>query len=61
MPKEAIREQMSMLIEASEAGLITDINLANAQYAALAKRLAVLEGQEIQPASQDANVIASYG
>tara|TARA_R100000951_G_C2652460_1_gene184816 strand:- start:574 stop:1902 length:1329 start_codon:yes stop_codon:yes gene_type:complete len=61
MPKEAIREQMSMLIKASEAGLITDINLANAEYAALAKRLAVLEGQEIQPASQDANVIASYG
>ena len=61
MPKEAIREQMSMIIKASEAGLITDIKLANTKYAALEKRLALLEGQETKPASQDANVIASYG
>jgi len=61
MPKEALLSQMTNLIKASEAGLITDMEAAMVQYNALAKRYAELEGQETKPASEDANVIASYG
>lgn len=37
MPKEALLSQMTNLIKASEAGLITDMEAAMVQYNALAK------------------------
>ena len=61
MDKNSILARMTNLTKALEAGLITDIEAAQVQYSALAAKLAELEGQETKPASEDANVIASYG
>ena len=61
MDKNSILARMTNLTKALEAGLITDIAAAQVQYSALAAKLAELEGQETKPASEDANVIASYG
>jgi hypothetical protein len=61
MDKNSILARMTNLIKASEAGLITDMEAATIQYNALAAKLAELESQETKPASEDANVIASYG
>ena len=61
MPKETILAQMKLINDAVESGVIQDMEAAQAQYNALAAKLAELEGQETKPAGQDANVIASYG
>jgi len=61
MDKNSILARMTNLTKALEAGLITDIEAAQVQYSALAAKLAELEGQETKPASEDSNVIASYG
>ena len=61
MDKDSILARMKLINDAVESGVIQDMEAAQAQYNALAAKLAELEGQETKPAGQDANVIASYG
>jgi len=61
MDKDSILAQMKLINDAVASGVIQDMEAAQAQYNALATRLAELESQETKPASEDANVIASYG
>ena len=61
MDKDSILAQMKLINDAVASGVIQDMEAAQAQYNALATRLVELEGQETKPASEDANVIASYG
>jgi chromosome segregation ATPase len=46
MPKEAILAQMKLINDAVESGVIQDMEAAQAQYNALAAKLAELEGQK---------------
>ena len=52
MPREEILARMTNLINASKAGLITDVEAAMDQYNVLAERLAELEGQETKKGSE---------
>ena len=61
MDKDSILARMKLINDAVESGVIQDMEAAQAQYNALAAKLAELEGQETKPAGQDANVIDSYG
>ena len=60
MPKEDIRRYMQLILKGLEVGAYEDREKAILQYQSLSARLAELEGQETKPASEDANVIASY-
>ena len=46
MPKETILAQMKLINDAVESGVIQDMEAAQAQYNALAAKLAELEGQK---------------